>query len=63
MVGHPCKPYIQPNQPLALSKLYSGHSSVSVKAVYDFYNFEKTDTEAMSVYNHISDCTRLWETV
>ena len=35
-VGHPCKPYIQPNQPW-----HSGHSSISVKAVYDFKTFKK----------------------
>ena len=37
---------------------YTGHSSVSVKAVYDFSNFKKTDTGTMSVYNRISDRTR-----
>ena len=35
-VGHPCKPYIQPNQPWPYPSYTRGHSSVSVKTVYDF---------------------------
>ena len=35
LVGQLCKPYTT-EPTVALSELHSGHSSVSVKAVYDF---------------------------
>ena len=57
-VGHPCKPYIQPNKPWPYPTYTRAIRVYPCKPCMIFKTFKKTGTGAMSVYNHISDRTK-----